>query len=168
MKQTIVPAQVTTVEDRIAGNLSMSQLALLIAPLFVDSLFYMVLPRPMHFSFYKAVLMALSAVLCCLAAIRVRGKILLLWAVTVARYNVRPKYYLYNKNSLAGREQYEHLTQEIEAATQDTPFEKIARLPRLALADKAKIEALLLNPAAKVSYEMTKGRLHVRFTEVQD
>ena len=34
MKMTVVPAQVTTVEDRIIGNLGFSQILLLIVPVF--------------------------------------------------------------------------------------------------------------------------------------
>jgi len=44
MKTTTVPAQVTTVEDRLAGNLSLTQLLLLVCPVFVSCLIYVVFP----------------------------------------------------------------------------------------------------------------------------
>src|SRR5258708_18652430 len=115
MKVTVVPAQVTTIEDRIAGNLGLSQLLLLIAPVFGSSAIYMILPPNMQSAPYKLVLIATLVFVGCLLAIRIKGKILLFWLAIIFRYNLRPKYYVFNKNSLANREQYEmSVTKEIE------------------------------------------------------
>ena len=78
MKVTIVPAQVTTVEDRIAGNLGLSQLLLLTTPVFSGSLLYVVLPPVFHGAIYKLVLIVALFIICSLMAIRIKGKILLL------------------------------------------------------------------------------------------
>src|ERR1019366_4023701 len=106
MKVTVVPAQITTIEDRIAGNLSFSQLLLLAAPVFGGSALYIILPPTMHSAPYKLTVIAVLIFLCGLLAIRIKGKILLLWFVVLLRYNLRPRYYIFNKNCLAAREQY--------------------------------------------------------------
>jgi hypothetical protein len=168
MKYTIVPAQVTTVEDRIAGNLSMNQLLLLIAPVFLSTVLYVILPPNLHFALYKVGFMLALLILCCLSAIRIKGKILILWIITISRYNLRPKYYLYNKNSLSGREQYLNATSFIEEVTKDDAHVRAERLPRLATADKVLVEQLMDNPASNLSFISKKGRLNVVFTEIKD
>jgi hypothetical protein len=168
MKYTVVPAQVTTVEDRIAGSLAMNQLLLLIAPVFFNSVLYVILPPNLHFAIYKIVFMMILLLLCAISAIRIKGKILILWVVTLAKYNLRPKFYLYNKNSLATREEYADVHVLIEEETEDKKFIKTERLPMLALPDKVKIEAILNNPAAQVRFDIRKGGLNVHLTEVKD
>src|ERR1039458_6831582 len=106
MKVTIVPAQVTTVEDRIAGNLRLSQLLLLTTPVFSGSLLYVVLPPVFHGAIYKLVLIVALFIICSLMAIRIKGKILLLWLVVLVHYNLRPRFYVFNKLSTHGREMF--------------------------------------------------------------
>src|SRR5674476_179344 len=98
MKTAIVPAQITTIEDKVVGNLSLSQLLLLAAPIFVGSAIYIIFPPNMGAALYKAILVTIIAVAFALLAIRVRGRILLLWVVTIGRYNLRNRYYVFDKN----------------------------------------------------------------------
>lgn len=56
MKTSIVPAQITTVEDKVAGNLSLPQLFLLSAPIFIGSLVYLIFPPFMGAASYKLVI----------------------------------------------------------------------------------------------------------------
>src|ERR1035437_3790831 len=99
MKITVVPAQVTTVEDRVAGNLGFSQLILFAIPVFGGSLLYAALPPSMSASAYKLVIIGIVAVFNSVLAIRIKGKILLLWMIVLLRYNLRPRFYLFNKNT---------------------------------------------------------------------
>ena len=168
MKYTVVPAQVTTVEDRIAGSLGLSQLMLLIAPVFGDSALYVLLPPNMHNAPYKLVVMVLLLLVCGLLAIRIKGKILLLWLVVIVRYNSRPGYYLFNKNSLAGREQYEQKkAPEAEPETSATPITRAVLSP-LSTAQVTRLQALMENPAAHLTFKVRKGGLRVHITEVKE
>lgn len=166
MKVTVVPAQVTTVEDRIAGSLGLSQLLLLAAPVFGGSTLYIILPPTLHNAAYKVVIMVLLFLLCSLLAIRIKGKILLFWLATILRYNLRPRYYVFNKRSLHGREQYEDVAQVLEEA--ETSQSEKARIPlALSTAEVVELENLMDNPAANLSFESRKGQLYVRITEVK-
>lgn len=168
MKVTVVPAQVTTVEDRIMGNLGFSQLMLLILPIFASALIYFILPPMMGSSIYKFVIMAIFAVLCGISAIRIKGKIVLLWAIVMARYNVRPKFYVFNKNTAAYREQYDTVKTESEEEQKDVAKPIIA-IPKLDFHESAKLLAVMQDPASKLRFETTKkGGLNVRLTEIQD
>mgnify|MGYP001571257725 CR=1 FL=1 len=97
MKQTVVPAQVTTVEDRIVGNLGISQMVLLALPVLTAGIVFTVLPPALHIALYKLLFLVLFAVLCATLAIRVKGKIVLFWIIVRVRYNLRPQYSVFNK-----------------------------------------------------------------------
>lgn len=169
MRTTTVPAQVTTVEDRIAGRLGLTQLLLLITPIFGGSAIFVVFPPFFTYAVYKAVLITCVAALCALLAIRIKGKILLFWAITLLRYNMRPRYYLFNKNSTHEREIV--MPTEIEDALEDgTIAQTVKPLPKasLTIAERVQIESLLADPTANIHFTANKkGELSVHLTEVQ-
>ena len=104
MRTTIIPAQITTVEDKIAGSLNMTQILLLITPILVDALIYVALYPQNKINFYKSILMLIITAFLFLLALRIKGKIVLIWLTVLIIYQLRPKYYLFNKNSLYQRE----------------------------------------------------------------
>lgn len=168
MKITVVPAQVTTVEDRIMGNLGFSQMLLLVVPIFFSGMLYAILPPAMESGTYKYIIMGVIAFVCGLLAIRIKGKILAHWIVTILRYNLRPKYYLFNKNVAAYRQDYVTVQTREESKHPENlrPIRKMT--PKLGLHETAKVLETIENPAAKLHFEMKrKGGLHVRLTEVQ-
>lgn len=169
MKMTVVPAQVTTVEDRIIGNLGFSQILLLIVPVFASAGIFTLLPPFMGSAIYKYVVMGVVAMLFCVLAIRIKGKIVAFWLVTILRYNLRPKYYLFNKNVTTLRENYT-IRKEQQEPEKTTPkaIKKVAR-HQLDIPATAKVLATLENPAARVRFETgKKGNLHVRLTEIEE
>ena len=170
MKMTVVPAQVTTVEDRIIGNLGFSQILLLIVPVFAAAGIFLLLPPFMGGSLYKYVLIGVVALLFGLLSIRIKDKILASWLVTILRYNLRPKYYLFNKNVTINREEYysKIVAPEIKESTEKKPVKK-STLQQLDIPTTARILATIENPATNFRLETgKKGNLHVRFTEIED
>jgi len=169
MKATIVPAQVTTVEDRVAGNLGFSQLILFIAPVFGGSLLYAVLPPVMGASLYKIIFISVLTVTSAVLAIRIKGKIVLLWLVVLLKYARRPKYYLFDKNSTSFREDYPEppvKTDDEPASTKD--LEPVA-LPLLNVKERLLVHEALDDPLCRVEFGATKkGGLNVRVYEVQE
>lgn len=169
MKVTVVPAQVTTVEDRIMGSLSFSQVIFLVVPIFVGAALFALLPPAMGNSPYKYIIMGIIALFSGMLAIRIKGKILALWLVTILRYNLRPKYYLFNKNTAAWRNQYEHKAETPKKKPETVKAKKTATLPKLNVSETIKILETIENPASKLRFETTKkGGLSVRLTEIQD
>lgn len=169
MKSTVVPAQVTTVEDRIMGSLGFSQLMLLIIPVFIGAGLFALLPPFMEAEAYKYALIGIVASVCCLLAIRIRGKIVALWLVMILRYNLRPKFYLFNKNTAAFREQYETKTAVPEEQMPRARLEHSSSVRRLEFPQTARVLAAIDNPASKLRFESTKrGGLHVRLTEIEE
>ncbi len=165
MRSTVVPAQITTVEDRVAGNLGISQLLLLLVPVFSGALLYIILPPFFAYSTYKVVMLTILSVLCVVGAIRIKGQILLIWLIAITRYNLRPRYYVYNKNDTHGREadatRVDRTAETIKQVKQAVP-----RLQKLATTDLVKVEELLNNPQAHVRFSTSaKGELRVHFTD---
>jgi hypothetical protein len=158
MKVTVVPAQVTTVEDRIIGSLGLSQILLLSAPIFGGCVLYIVLPPIMHAAVYKVVVMMLFLLTCALLSLRIRGKIMLFWLIAILRYNLR---------SLHARDLNEpEPSMVMENNTEQVKKKSRRKLP-LSIAEVAQIERLIDNPAANLSFENRKGYLYVRITEVK-
>ncbi len=170
MKATIVPAQVTTVEDRVAGNLGFSQLILFAIPVFGGSLFYAVLPPSMGASAYKLVVIGIVTVFSSVLAIRIKGKILLLWMIVLLRYNLRPKFYLFNKNTNSFRENYpNHSAPPDQVDVRSISKLSLPVLPKLGLVDSARAFKALDDPLRQLRYETTKkGGLYVRYTEIEE
>jgi len=168
MRATAVPAQVTTVEDRIMGNLGFSQLVLFVLPIFVGAGLFIILPPVMHGSLYKYIVVGVIATISSILAIRIKGKIILLWLITITRYNLRPKYYVFQK-SLHHREEYTDTRAELSDEVKATKRETVSLVPKLAFHDAAYVLETINKPESNLRFEMTrKGGLNVRLTEVKD
>ena len=72
MKSTIVPAQVTTTEDKIVGSISVTQLILLVIPVFVGGMSYALMPPSLKFSLYKVFLVFILFIVFGIMAIRIK------------------------------------------------------------------------------------------------
>jgi len=64
----------------------------------------MFLPPKMIFSWYKIGLSIIFTIFFITLAIRIKGRIIANWLVVLLTYNLRPKYYLFDKNDLTYRE----------------------------------------------------------------
>jgi hypothetical protein len=170
MKSTIVPAQITTVEDRITGNLTLNQLVLLIAPIFLDVVFYAILPTPLKFSPYKVCLILLIDPLCWLLAIRIKTKILLFWLITIIKYNLRPNHYVFNKNDSYLRASQSPTLKSTTEEVVSFETNNYDPKPEPALTDQDRFDLLNIfnNPNLRISFmNDRKAGLHVHITEVE-
>ena len=168
MKSSIVPAQITTVEDKVAGNLSLSQLLLLAAPGFLGSAIYIVFPPSMGAAMYKLVMVMALAAGFSLLALRVRGRILLLWLITIARYNLRPQHYVFNKNDPYLRDiRVDDSPVEVAEPVVDDLEAQQSLIPLLSALETVRLEGIIADPKAKLQFVTDrKGALRVRITEI--
>lgn len=167
MRVTAVPAQVTTVEDRIAGRLGMSQMVLLFIPIIFGSLLYAGLPPAMHSAPYKLVVLTLLLCTCGILAIRIKGKIVLFWIAVLLRYWLRPRYYVFDKRSVHGRNQYHGAVEVDETEEKEEKPERSRLISPLTLDDLIRVKDVIENPEANLGFEVRKGGLYVRITEVK-
>lgn len=103
MRTTIIPAQITTVEDKIAGSLNMIQILILMFPVLWTALIYILFAPAMKLAPYKLGLIGIAIVICLILVIRIKDKIVAEWLGVVLRYQFRPRYWLYNKNDATNR-----------------------------------------------------------------
>ncbi len=111
MKTSVVPAQVTSVEDTITANLTLTQIILLIIPVFVCAVLFAVMPPLGHVSITKVVASLVLSLPFVVLALKVKGALVLHWLRLVLSFHLRPRLYLntvviaQNKTNQAGEEE---------------------------------------------------------------
>jgi len=103
MRTTIIPAQITTVEDKVAGSLNMTQVLILMTPILWTAIVYILLTPSMRLTSLKLVLIIISTTISGILALRIKDKIVAEWLGVLLKYRLRPKYWLYNKNDTTNR-----------------------------------------------------------------
>lgn len=126
MKTQVIPAQITTVEDKIVGSLTFSQLLLLLTPVALVALIYAFMPPLMELAWYKVGLVLSLSLPLIVLAIRVRGVVMLDWVQLVGRYVLRPRLYVADKNDPEGRQ-----VPRPEKVVHPVSAKKLSKPPRL-------------------------------------
>lgn len=168
MKTATVPAQITTVEDKIVGNLTLQQLLMLGGPTFVDFAFYTIVPPTLKLNIYKFTIMIVVTLGSSLLAVRIKGKIVLEWTITIFRYNSRPRYFVFNKNNIYMREQ--QIKNHIDGEDKVTNKKKTAQknVGQISQEDVIKVESIFRAKSANLNFVANKrGRLYVSTMEVE-
>ncbi len=170
MRTAIIPAQIITVEDKLAGNLSLSQIIILMIPLFVGTLVYVLFPPKMELTVYKGILTGVVALLFITLSFRVKNKIVFQWLIVLLRYTLRPRYYIFNKNDITGREvDLPVLQTQKETSHAEVKKEIKAKIPLLSIIDMIRFERLITNPNFSLRFkENKKGGLNVAFEQVKE
>ncbi|OGL21455.1 hypothetical protein A2707_05470 [Candidatus Saccharibacteria bacterium RIFCSPHIGHO2_01_FULL_45_15] len=168
MKTTVVPAQVTTVEDKVAGSLSLQQLIMLTSPIFLGSVVYVLFPPFFKAEPYKIVIITVVFAVFATLAIRIKGRLLIQWIGVLLRYNQRPRFHIYDKNDTYLRNKYD-----------ETPTAKVTKQPpnkvtspvitaTVPIHDKARLEQIVTDPRAKLTFQTNKkGGLNVHIQEIK-
>ena len=171
MRSTIIPAQITTVEDKIAGNLTFIQLLLLMVPVLITAIVFIGIPPKMVLTWLKAGFVGLSAIITIALALRIKGKVVLEWLIIYSRYCVRPKYYIFNKNnSFARLIEVPSINSIKTSPIKVKPvFSSTKSSPSLNLRTIRQLEQFMHNPQVDISFTSVKrGGLHVAFSKVRD
>ncbi len=167
MKTTVVPAQITSVEDKIAGNLTFVQVLLLIVAMLVGATLYLMLPPKLHFGPIKIVLVSLELIFFAGLALRIKGKIIADWLVLILRFKARPRLYVFTKNDVTARDIPADVPKKV-AIPVTTPAMQPVLVPSLSLPEKDQIGQLLDNPALTVRFALAKkGGIDVSLTPVK-
>lgn len=157
MRTTIIPAQITTVEDRIAGNFTFSQIVLLIIALLTSFATYAIVPERMHVGPIKLFLIGLQIIIFGGLALRFRGKILADWLIIYLRFKSRPRTYIFTKNDLTARDI------QIAEHNNETPIKQVTNKQKVAknrsilsLGEQTKINRLIEDVSLTISFKPSK------------
>jgi len=166
MRRSIVPAQITSVEDKIAGNISVSQGILMGIPIVGAFAIATLLPPHGQFVDYKYGIIACLVVLFGMLAVRISGRIIFDWIGVLVRYGQRPRYYVHGMNSLAHRVTpgaQKQNSDERSSALVDTP----EKIPKGVVSDTDMLRfQRFADSSSSMAFEIgKKGALHVRVRE---
>lgn len=157
MRTTIIPAQITTVEDKIAGSLNMTQILIMMFPVLWTALVYILLFPSMKITSFKLVLIIFATATAGILALRIKDKIVAEWLGVLLKYRLRPKYYLFNKNDLTNRtldipelpvEQI-IIKKKVDKSVQTKNFD-------LDIFDQVKLEHLINSGKVALHYQLSK------------
>lgn len=156
MKTTVVPAQITTVEDRIAGSLTMPQITLMVVSLVVGAGIYAEVPPKMHLGAIKLSMIIIQFAVFGILALRINGKIVADWLIIYSRYSMRPRRYIFTKNDLIHRE---IIAEEKSVATEQSR-ENISEgkntAKPLTLLEQLNLKKILDNDDLTISFKPSK------------
>ena len=169
MKTGVVPAQITTVEDKIAGNLTFSQIVLLVIPLILGTIVYVLTPPNSQITIIKFIVICILFASFGLLAIRFRGRTIADWLVILLRFGLRPHLYLFTKNDLETRDVivFKKPKEVVAATKQSTKKQKAkALVPQV---DRPLLNRLIKDPSTIVRLELgKKGGINVSFSAEKD
>ena len=94
MRISIVPAEMTSIQDKIIGDLNMNQVILLSTPLIFTILVYLFIPPFSKLSLLKMILCSISIISLAILSIKIDGKILLEHLKILISFFNRPRIYL--------------------------------------------------------------------------
>lgn len=157
MKTTVVPAQITTVEDRIAGSLTLPQIVLMVMAMVIGSVIYAVVMPKMHLGNIKLTLIIIEAMFFCGLALRFNGKILGEWLVVYLRFKSRPRRYVFTKNDSIHREViFEKEARDEQGQEQDQSVLAKETGKPLTLLEELNIEKIFDNDSLSISFKPSK------------
>lgn len=171
MRTTVIPAQITTVEDKIAGSLNLTQILILMVPIFWTTIVYVMFPPTMKLLWYKLPIVLIVLFISLTLSLRIKGKVVFNWLFVLLRYNLRPKYYLFNKNDTYLRTidlpVFEKKPIKLFSKSQvKKEVQKV--IPQSTLNDLAKLESFIKDPNYSLSFKAgKKGGLYVGVQQIQ-
>lgn len=167
MRTRVIPAQITTVEDKIAGNFNFAQILLFMVPIFWSALVYVLLPMPMKLTLYKVPLILLVTMLSFVLAIKFKGKIILQWLVILLKYNLRPRYYVFNKNESYMREIDLPIFKQRRNIFHNKKTKVSVAYPNFEISELTKLEQIISDPRISFSFKSDGigGKLNVAYKQ---
>lgn len=168
MKTTVVPAQITTVEDRIAGSLTLPQIVLLVMSMVIGALIYAAVMPKMHIGTIKITLIIIEFIFFGGLALRFNGKIVGEWLVIYLRFNSRPRRYIFTKNDITHRQVI--VEREIKTkANEQAQNNEVKKTDKpLTLLEELRIEKILDNSDLSISFKPSKkGGLDVQLKKAK-
>lgn len=141
-------------------------------PVFWTAIVYSLFIPQLKFAIYKLPVIGIVMVICLFLAIRIKEKLILNWLMVFATYNLRPKYYVFNKNdrylrimdipSFAKRKNNQ--LKKSLALNQDASQTKSVSLKEL-----IRLDGMITNPKYTFSLKSTKkGGLNVAIHQTHE
>lgn len=167
MRSSTVPAQITTVEDKIAGSISVRQAMFFGIPILLGFVITLLFPPSGQVVGYKIAIVASLFIICGSLAIRIKERLVADWAKLLIAYYTRPAFYVYDKNSTYLRD-----TEVTEITEDESPeiaiTKKLVNPSSISSREFTRLKNLTADTRAGVKFKVgKKGELNVQITEVK-
>jgi hypothetical protein len=169
MRTTVIPAQITTVEDKIAGNLNITQIFILMIPIFWTTVLFAFVPPVMKLAWYKLPLIVIVLFVCLVLSLRIKGRVVLSWLLILWRFNVRPMYFIFNKNDNYLRDiEIPIMEKKRKLVTVNSARPVDRKENELAQVESVKFLHVINNQKNSLSFKLGKqGGLHVALKQIK-
>ena len=169
MRTTIIPAQITTVEDKIAGNLNLTQIFILMVPVFFTTILFAFIPPVMKLVWYKLPLILIVLIICLVLVLRIKGRVVFDWLLILWRFNLRPGYFVFNKNDDYFREIEVPIVEKKNKLKVAKAIEVINKKEnKLVEAESIKFLRFIQDQKNSLSFKLSdKGGLNVAFEQIK-
>jgi hypothetical protein len=166
VKSVTVPAEITGVKDKIGGYLMLNQVIILSSGLLLDFLIFIALPKFLTINLYKTTLMAIVFAVFGTLSIQYKGEIVLSWLLLILKYNLRPRYYIYDKNSLYLRNVSEPDFSANQKDTKTVNTKPSSYKSSISTNERLRFKSLEYNKKLSLSFKTVKGDLNVVVSEI--
>jgi hypothetical protein len=156
MRSTVVPAQITTVEDRIAGSLTFPQIILLVSSLIFGAAIYAILMPKLHYANYKMAIIVLQFAFFGSLSLRFNGKILADWLIVFLRYRARPRRYIFTKNDLTHRNVIFETEVKTNTAIEEKEKTEVKEVNKLSMLEQIKFDRIFKDEDLSISFKLAK------------
>lgn len=167
MRTTVIPAQITTIEDKIAGSLNLTQVFILMMPVFLATILFAFIPPLMKLTWYKVISILVVSAVSLILSLRVKGRVVFNWLFILLRYNLRPKYYVFSKNDIYLRSVETPIeTKKVTAKKTVKTIKKMVN--ELAEVEAVKFSNIINNRNTSLSFKLNReGGLHVAVEQIK-
>ena len=144
MRSTVIPAQITSVEDKITSFLNLKQIIILVVNLILVMIIFLIIPPLVKFTFLKMIIAIILSLIITPLSFKYKGHILIEYLSLILGYKFRPKTFVLIRDD-----------QPIE----DLSFNKISERSQ-------KLNHTSLNNLKKLSFSYgygKKGGVYVQF-----
>ncbi len=162
MKTSVVPAQITTVEDKMVGNLTFNQILIFIAALISSTTVYLLIPPISKLSPLKLVIIFFLFMIFGFLALRIKGQTGAERLSVFIGYNLRPHLYLFTKND----DQTRDIPKEPKKSSKKGQNQIKNKLKPQVKSNQPPIDPLLIDPALMIRVKLAKkGGVDVSFNK---
>lgn len=166
MRISVVPAQITSVEDKIVADVSIQQAILLGSPILFGFIITSVFPPSGEFVTYKIAAVLVLFFMFSPLAIRIDDRIIIQWLKIILIYCIRPHHYIHNKNSIYLRN-IESMRTNFSKETITKNKKTTPLSSNISQKEFVRLQHFTTDTKTVMKFEVgKKGKLNVRITEV--
>ncbi|MFA6518897.1 MAG: hypothetical protein WCV93_04605 [Candidatus Shapirobacteria bacterium] len=138
-------------------------------PIFWTTVLFAFVPPVMKLAWYKLPLIVIVLFVCLVLSLRIKGRVVLSWLLILWRFNVRPMYFIFNKNDNYLRDiEIPIMEKKRKLVTVNSARPVDRKENELAQVESVKFLHVINNQKNSLSFKLGKqGGLHVALKQIK-